>query len=487
MKQLVPLNKSCYYDYNIFNEDTGNYGFNWTSLNPTTTQPPSTTNPLSTQWNNNSNFTVNSTLDSTVNVTNATINYNLTTSYKYTKSNVLKNNPYLGTYTSYLGGGYVYLMNSDLISTISDLEFLQQTNWIDKNTRALFFELTLYNPNLNLFCSVIILFEVMPTGDIVSTVDLNVMNMWSSTRQIMLTVCMCIFAAIVIVMLAKEVKSCYRMRNAYFKQPWIYYDWILFILTLVSMPIYYYKILALQSLLSFVESNSFAYVNLSTLVAWNSALGYILAICSFLVTIRMIKLLKFNRKLSFLLKVIRNCMKDLISFFLVFFLIFLAYTQLMYLFYYENVPEYRSFVLALVTNFRMITGHFDFTSMINVNYAAGVIIFSTYNIIFVILMITFIITILTDNIRKTRKEFKMQADKFSLYDHIASKIKKNIQKSKLLKKVGKVNKEESEPKYIDQNEVDKYVDNMEAFEIATKKLVDTLKGRIQANNDFSKI
>lgn len=34
------------------------------------------------------------------------------------------------------------------------LEELEKNNWIDRGTRAIFFDVIVYNPNINLFCHI---------------------------------------------------------------------------------------------------------------------------------------------------------------------------------------------------------------------------------------------------------------------------------------------------------------------------------------------
>ena len=81
--------------------------------------------------------------------------------------------------------------------------------------------------------------------------------------------------------------------------------------------------------------------------------------------IKLIRLLRFNKKISYLTKTITNCSKDLISFMIVLLILWLAYVQLMYIFYNEKTLGYASFVKAMVTNFLIIMGNHCCTSSTN--------------------------------------------------------------------------------------------------------------------------
>ena len=54
------------------------------------------------------------------------------------------------------------------------LHELELHEWVDVNTRALFIEFTLYNANVNLFGSVIMLVEFMATGSAITKSEVKV-------------------------------------------------------------------------------------------------------------------------------------------------------------------------------------------------------------------------------------------------------------------------------------------------------------------------
>ena len=479
MEALVPINESCYYDYSILNEDKSNYGFNWSSLVNRTTTKLLTTLANSQILNVlNSTSTSTSTTTTTtlqVNTTNSAptvasyFNNNLTSCFRYTKSSVLKNNPYSGQYATYLGGGYAYSMNSSFADTIGDLSVLQATNWINKNTRAVFFELTLYNPNINMLCSLQFLFEILPTGQVMPSVSFNTVNLWSTSREVMATACIAVFLVVLAVLMAKEVKLLVKMRKAYFKGFWVYIDWSLFALTITSLPMYLYKIYALHDIKNnFSLSN---YINLTTLTTCSSNLSIMLALCSFLVTIKLIRLLRHNRKLSYLIVAIKNGAKEMTSFLVVFLIMYMAFVQLMYVIYNDKIFGYATFTRSMITNFLYLLGYMD-RSLLQVNFTMAAIILTSFIVIVCIIMVNFVITILSDSLGEARKEAKKYKQDSGVLKHLKEKLKSK------LKPYGK----QDEAKL----DLTANTDNIVAFENSTKKLIDVLKGRIQSE-EFSEI
>ena len=54
----------------------------------------------------------------------------------------------------YGGGGYVMNLGPDADTYNSVINHLKSNLWVDRGTRAVFVDFTLYNANVNLFCQV---------------------------------------------------------------------------------------------------------------------------------------------------------------------------------------------------------------------------------------------------------------------------------------------------------------------------------------------
>ena len=435
LTSLVNANKSCYYDYSFLNDDRLNYEPFW--LNPFKS-------PL---YNNFSS------------------QQNISSAFLFTNSKYLKDNTYIGSFTTYLPGGYAYKIIGDDIQTVKEnFISLQKMNWIDRRTRAVFFDFTLFNPNVNLFAYCSFVFELLPSGGIIPAANVITMNLWSPGREVIITACFASYIIIIIMLMAKEINSIRELRVKYFHQFWIYVDWTLFAISWASVPIYVYKIYALHDLLNFIAENQITYVNLSTLTEWNSVLSILLSICTFIATIKLIKLLRFDRKLSYLTNAIKDSCKNLISFLIVYLIFSLAFCQLMFIIYNEKSLEYSTFIRSMESNFQIILGKFNLNPIVESNFSIGAIIFSTYNILIVFVLTNVVITIISNSFTRSRIESK-NSKETSLAAHLLKRIDDNL------------------PKQHSQVKPEDYVsstgvENIQTLEVEVTKLVDNLKSRI---------
>lgn len=415
IKLLFTSKQSCYEDYSFFNEDKNNYTSNW------------------------SNQT------------------NSTRAFSYMKSSALKDNIYLGKYGTYLGGGYVYKFIGNSTKIKNDLYSLQQTNWIDHRTRAVFFEFTLYNPNINLFSFCQLTFEILPTGTIIPTATFKIVNFWTVNRELIITGLMAGYLIIIVFLMIKEIKSFKLNGIKYLQRFWIYINWILFAISWAILPMFLYKLYALHDLLELVNKNSIkTYTNLSTLSKWNETLGILLSACTFLATLKLIELLKFDTNFILLINSIRKCSKGLLSFMIIFLIVSLAYVQLMFIFFNDKTTQYSSFLKSIETNFQIILGKFSVKPILETNFTLGSVIFVSYNIIIVMIMISVLNILLTNNFAAAKLESRRDKTKISLFKHLKYRMFERKMKVQSLK----------------------YTEISDLFESKTNQLVTHLNNRI---------
>ena len=86
--------------------------------------------------------------------------------FRYQSADQLDTYLYIGEHETYSGGGYVYEFRGSLSDLRRNVSELHQLGWIDEKTRAIFLQISLYNPNVQLFTSIAFLIEFLSTGGI---------------------------------------------------------------------------------------------------------------------------------------------------------------------------------------------------------------------------------------------------------------------------------------------------------------------------------
>ena len=100
---------------------------------------------------------------------NETLSSTIVQAFEYKRSEELDTYVYVGEYGSYSGNGFVYEFRGRLNEMKRNLSKLHELEWINNSTRGLIIQMNLFNPNVQLFTSVILLTEFLSTGGISST------------------------------------------------------------------------------------------------------------------------------------------------------------------------------------------------------------------------------------------------------------------------------------------------------------------------------
>jgi hypothetical protein len=197
----------CTPEYSTFNEEKGSFYPSWNISLPTVSD---------------GNVTAPMNLSS-----------DLMEAFVYKKSSVLKSYPYTGVYTSYSGGGYHVFLNN---KNNDILEELQKQKWIDEKTRAVFIEFGLMNVNIDSFMYGNILFELLPSGNVISTLTLSPLNLSVDAiynMASMSNLCNMIYLAFTIAFILKKVHKALKKEGwSHFKQFWNYVDWAIIVFSI---------------------------------------------------------------------------------------------------------------------------------------------------------------------------------------------------------------------------------------------------------------
>jgi hypothetical protein len=102
----------------------------------------------------------------------------------YNSSSNLDTYSYVGQQATYGGGGYVYEFRGLMNEMFANVSLLKDLSWLDVQTRAVIIQLSLYNPNVNLFIYVTILAEFLPTSGVLTSASIEPLSLLESYQGI---------------------------------------------------------------------------------------------------------------------------------------------------------------------------------------------------------------------------------------------------------------------------------------------------------------
>ncbi|XP_071956900.1 polycystin-1-like protein 2 [Antedon mediterranea] len=323
---IANFSRECNIAYSILNEDTANYGPHWETFNET----------------------------------------DVSNQFIYRDASKINGFPFVAKHAVYSGGGYVYKMKGRMRKIQDRLKFLIEQRWFDQYTRALFIEIFLYNPQVNLFASITLLLEVLPTGGAYPHYRIDVIRLFPNTDNFMYInlVCKFIYLLFVGVFCFKEIKNIINQKKKYFRKISNMLEFIIVLLALFAAILFFMRMKIVNSIVKEIEDkDGSGHVNLALAVYFNDIFSCLLGFILFFGTVKFLKILRFNEFIAIFLKMFQHSAMDLLSYFLFLWIIFIAFTSLFYITFLTILEDYSSFIVAAESIIDNIMGNFDFETI----------------------------------------------------------------------------------------------------------------------------
>ncbi|CAF3593691.1 unnamed protein product [Rotaria sp. Silwood1] len=329
---------------------------------------------------------------------NNSLNIFTSDAWNYTSAKQTRTSAHAGVVSEYGGGGFVQLFTRNANTTIEILRELQRNSWINRGTRAIFFDVIVYNPNINLFCHIRLLAEYPSSGGAITSTSIR----------------------------AVKLIRIFNKKYLFLFNLWNLINLITIILSFIRIL---YEIVNhfltkknLGNLLK-IENN---YPNFDELFNLKINSDFYLGVTLAITWLKIFKYLNINKTMLLLNKTISSCLNEIFAFTSIFLIIFLAYTQLGWILFGRYLTEWRSFRTSIFALFRMILGDFDLYAMRNIGQIIGpLFLFSYIYFVYFVLLNMFLAIINETYSRvesdKTLQTFKIKKFSMNFYQLIPRK------------------------------------------------------------------
>ncbi|XP_019644219.1 PREDICTED: polycystic kidney disease protein 1-like 2, partial [Branchiostoma belcheri] len=155
-------------------------------------------------------------------------------------SNITDNRfPYFGKQGTYLSGGYVTSLGSTQQTSLTRAAYLQQHGWLDEKTRAVFIELTLYNPHVNLFSVVSIATEFTSLGTVYKGSEVVTLRLIQRDAILLLVLRGCLGIFIIFFMI-REGKALFSRPLEYLSEFWSWVELLVIAVGFSALGVYFH-------------------------------------------------------------------------------------------------------------------------------------------------------------------------------------------------------------------------------------------------------
>ncbi|CAF1619318.1 unnamed protein product, partial [Didymodactylos carnosus] len=175
----------------------------------------------------------------------------------------------------------------------------------------------------------------------------------------------------------------------------------------------------------FHQTNGYKVISLQIASQLHDYLAIFLAFCSFFVTLKLLRLLRFSYRISVLGRTLRLATKDLVLFGLMFSLIFVAFVCLFFLLFSTQLLECSDTLRTAQMLFEMMLLKFDVSDITRVHPILGPFSFSLYIIFVVFIIINMFVSIITDKFQKVNQDIENQPSEYKIISFMINKFKKS--------------------------------------------------------------
>lgn len=278
--------------------------------------------------------------------------------WKYRSKEELGDHESLGVHALYGGGGYVANLGYDGKAASWILNDLAENEWIDRQTRVVMVELSTFNVATKLLADTTLYFEMLPSGFLGTSTKIKVIPLVksdSASRDVYL-VSFLVFAFFLGYYIISECTRIIELKCLYFLSIWNWLELLQFISALLVMASSIQREIEVLLTLQQLKTNPFAYVRSDDTLLWSENENGVICIAVTVAVLRLLRVLKFNSHVIILLSSMNRALRPVLSFTVLFAIIFIAYGHAGFLLFGKNVYMFSSLKRVAVSQFLMCLG-----------------------------------------------------------------------------------------------------------------------------------
>ncbi|XP_064572721.1 polycystin-2-like protein 1 [Zonotrichia leucophrys gambelii] len=357
------------------------------------------------------------------------------TAWRYHSEEELGGSSHWGRLTSYSGGGYYIDLKMTREESAEALQVLKEKLWLDRGTRVVFIDFSVYNANINLFCVLRLVVEFPATGGAIPSWQIRTVKLirYVSTWDFFIVACEIVFCVFIFYYVVEEALELRIHKFKYFTSIWNILDVVVILLSIVAIGFHIFRTTEVNRLLGELLEHPNTYADFEFLAFWQTQYNNMNAVNLFFAWIKIFKYISFNKTMTQLSSTLARCAKDILGFAIMFFIVFFAYAQLGYLLFGTQVENFSTFVKCIFTQFRIILGDFDYNSIDNANRVLGPLYFVTYVFFVFFVLLNMFLAIINDTYSEVKEELSSQKDELQLSDILKQSYNRTLTRLKLKK------------------------------------------------------
>ena len=230
--------------------------------------------------------------------------------------------------------------------------------WLDRQTRAVILEFAVFNVNTNLISVATLFYEAIATGAAYTTKRIETVELYSTESGALMffLIGQFLFMAMVLFYLMVMLVHLYRQRVGFFKSVWNIVDFFLIIFSVASVAFYMIRAKSVLNTIKSIQANPYEVMHFHAALDWLNLENASIAVAVFLVTVKLLNLIRFNPHVIYLFSSFRQSVGYQLSYVFFFLIVFNAFVITGMQLFGGIVLEYSSYLNAVMSQFEFLLG-----------------------------------------------------------------------------------------------------------------------------------
>ncbi|XP_067554830.1 polycystin family receptor for egg jelly [Pseudorca crassidens] len=294
-----------------------------------------------------------------------------------------------GLLHTYGSGGYAFYFfpEEQQFNSTRRLSELQGSHWLDEKTWAVILELTTFNPDTTLFCSISVIFEVSRVGAVNTSLSAHSFSLADFNRNTSAEIYL--YVAILIFFFAYVVNEVYiitQERSAYVKSVYNLLNFALKCIFTVLIVLFFRKHFLAVSIIRFYLSNSEDFIPFHAVSQVDHAMRVMLGFLLFLTILKSLRYSRFFYNVRLAQRTIQTALPGICHMALVVSVYFFVYMTFGYLVFGQHEWNYSDMTHATQTVLSYCVSAFQNTEFSS-NRVLGVLFLSSFLLVTICILI----------------------------------------------------------------------------------------------------
>ena len=230
--------------------------------------------------------------------------------------------------------------------------------WLDRQTRAVILEFAVFNVNTNLISVATYFYEALATGAAYTSRRIETLELYSTESGALMffLIGQFLFMAMVLFYLMVMLVHLYRQRVRFFKSVWNIVDFFLIIFSVASVAFYMVRAKNVLNTIKSIQANPYEVMHFHAALDWLNLENASIAVAVFLVTVKLLNLIRFNPHVIYLFSSFRQSVGYQLSYVFFFLIVFNAFVIAGMQLFGGIVLEYSSYLNAVMSQFEFLLG-----------------------------------------------------------------------------------------------------------------------------------